>query len=291
VIPPFPNTPLANLSEVTRTNTTVELAPVARTQPPSAGRRITAKITTNTPANNMGTGDDGSVTLTAFPLTTTEQALLVDVTERRYGPMDDSGITRSTLYRVTAHGFVAILAFESNWSFGAARSRVRTCRGPVAPRGSAWRWSVRHAEHRPLSLERNGVRPAVARSVRIAALRDPRAPAAMLLAMIRRSRRRVDRFCDSPGSAWQIAQGGDSADSVCRIRHGHPQGEPGILGHGGSLDDGLRAVEHLGRRACVRDGTHPAPATPTSKRRARKARAAARAGARARADPSTCFSG
>jgi len=104
------------------TDTTIELATVMRTPRLTAGGRIAA--VTNTVfhslellPDSMGVGDvdqeEHTVALTVLPFTAAENALLVDVTERKFGALLNSERTRSTLYRVSLAGFLNILSYES----------------------------------------------------------------------------------------------------------------------------------------------------------------------------------
>jgi hypothetical protein len=58
-----------------------------------------------------------AVALAAWPLTATEQALLVDVTERMIGPRLHNTRTTSTLYRVSATRLTDVLSYESSSHF------------------------------------------------------------------------------------------------------------------------------------------------------------------------------
>jgi hypothetical protein len=109
---------------VTRTTTTVELAPVRRNPRLVAGKRVTATLTFEA-GDDDPSGNDGSVTLTRLPFTTAEDVLRVDVTDRAYGPMSDVGSTKTTLYRVDASKLTNILAFKSTWSSGEASDEDR----------------------------------------------------------------------------------------------------------------------------------------------------------------------
>jgi hypothetical protein len=115
---PMAGTPVAGRI-VTRTTTTVELAPVTRSPGLVAGERITATLTEEAGATDPS-GKDASVTLARFPLTTSEDALRVDVTEHESGPMMDNGSTNTTLYRIDATKLTSVLEFKSTWIRGEA---------------------------------------------------------------------------------------------------------------------------------------------------------------------------
>lgn len=109
--------------EATLADTTIEVAPVTRTPRLAAGERIAEVTNTEIrdlkfPPSSNGIGDMDheahTVVLTVVPLTATENALLADVTERRWGSGMHHEATASTLYRIERAGLAAILSFNSS---------------------------------------------------------------------------------------------------------------------------------------------------------------------------------
>jgi hypothetical protein len=96
--------------------TTAELAAVKRTPRLTVIQRVDT-FTTSKEVTDYG-GKEKSISLSAFPLTLTEKALLVEETDSEHGPMLEAGNTTHTLYRVTASAMTPILTFESKWSYG-----------------------------------------------------------------------------------------------------------------------------------------------------------------------------
>jgi hypothetical protein len=112
--------------EWTLADTTVTLAPIMRTPRFAAGERIDAATNTEIrdvkfPPGSNGIGDmdrkQYSVAAAAWQLTATEQALLVDVTERTFGTGLNNNRTTSTLYRVSASRLTEVLSYESSTHF------------------------------------------------------------------------------------------------------------------------------------------------------------------------------
>lgn len=134
--------------EVTVADTTIELAPVARASRLAAGERWVAA--TNSVIRDMkfppgfgGIGDmdrkEYTVAHTVWPLTATEQALLVEVTERHWGVRLSNTSTTSTLYRVSAAGLTELLSYQSGSrvDYDAGTSHSESCRlAPPAPQSS-----------------------------------------------------------------------------------------------------------------------------------------------------------
>ena len=103
------------------TTTIAELAAVRRTPRLAVIQRIdTLQVASEIKDKDAGEGTESTVDLEPFPLTTTETGLIVHETDRRFGPMLDSGKTKSTLYRVTSSTMTPILTYESTWSAGEA---------------------------------------------------------------------------------------------------------------------------------------------------------------------------
>ena len=96
--------------------TTPELAAVKRTPRLTVIQRVDS-LSTSKEDSDYG-GKETSIALSAFPLTTTEKALLVEVTSSEHGPMLEAGTSTSTLYRVTTSAMTPILTFDSKWSYG-----------------------------------------------------------------------------------------------------------------------------------------------------------------------------
>jgi hypothetical protein len=109
--------------------TTAELAAVKRTPRLTVIERVTSLGTSKTESDMGGKGS--SVTLTAFPLTTTEKGLLVEATEGEYGPMYDAGTSETTLYRVTGSSMKPILTISSKWSSGESGDAERCTLQPA----------------------------------------------------------------------------------------------------------------------------------------------------------------
>jgi len=108
-----------HVSPATPTTTDVDIVAVRRTpRTVELSRTSSSFVTEDRPAD--GGGDKGGVTLSVFPLTPTENALLIATTQAKYGPMTDDGTKSSSLWRLTAAGIVQILDFESTWSGGEA---------------------------------------------------------------------------------------------------------------------------------------------------------------------------
>ena len=78
-------------------------------------------------------GESGALTATPFPLTATETAVVLDVAQRKYGPMYDDVATESKLMRVTPAGFVEILAWKSRSTSGEVDSGDTCELQPVTP--------------------------------------------------------------------------------------------------------------------------------------------------------------
>jgi hypothetical protein len=97
--------------------TTVEIASVKRA-PKSAviAKRDATFMTDDRP--NEGTGDAGSVTLTVFPLTTSENVLIVETSQGSYGPMMSVGSSETTMIRVGASGLEDLIAWKSHHDDG-----------------------------------------------------------------------------------------------------------------------------------------------------------------------------
>jgi hypothetical protein len=90
-----------------------------------------------------GRSDDvktGAVDLSAFPLTTTETALLVQVIQSTSGPFASSETNTSTLYRVSANGLDAILTLTSTSESSVEGGSSNRCKleepslGPTVPK-------------------------------------------------------------------------------------------------------------------------------------------------------------
>jgi hypothetical protein len=114
-------------ADLTFADTTIELAPVARDPQLSAGQHIVAGARSEMtdlvgPPDFRGFGsvpsEDTTVGLAMVPLTTTESALLADVTSSFADPGIRKDRTMSTLYRVTPSQLTEILYFESTSSSG-----------------------------------------------------------------------------------------------------------------------------------------------------------------------------
>ena len=68
------------------------------------------------------TGKGGHIKIEVVPLTTSEQGVLVHVTQTAHGPMMSDRDTESTLYRVTSSGLDDVLSWKSTFSGGEADS-------------------------------------------------------------------------------------------------------------------------------------------------------------------------
>jgi hypothetical protein len=100
------------------TDSTVDVVAVTRTTKAVLGRtqvKLTngAVFDINAPNGKSDDTQDGAVKLSAFPLTTTESALLVEAIQSTSGPFGNSDSNTSTLYRVSAKGLDAILTVTS----------------------------------------------------------------------------------------------------------------------------------------------------------------------------------
>lgn len=93
---------------------TVEIAAVRRAPRAVLGKETMYIERRSNPRE--GTSRDGAVAVSLVPLTTTERAVLVAASERSAGPIRSDETLRSTLYRITATGLSAVLAFESTSS-------------------------------------------------------------------------------------------------------------------------------------------------------------------------------
>jgi hypothetical protein len=111
-------------ADATYADTTVELAPVTRTPHLAAGEHLEAAtpselVDMTFPPDSPGVGSAPSQTttvgLSAFPLTTGESAVLVEVTSAFADPGIRNEKTVSTLYRVTAARLAPILSYESTY--------------------------------------------------------------------------------------------------------------------------------------------------------------------------------
>jgi hypothetical protein len=101
--------PIAELATVKRTP---RLAVVQRLAPLPAYKH-----------QDHGMGDEKTVELDTFALTTTETALLVTTTAHGYAPMSDDGTRATRLYRVTAKATTLLLEIASRWSAGESGDR------------------------------------------------------------------------------------------------------------------------------------------------------------------------
>ncbi len=108
-----------HVSPSSPTSTEVEIVAVKRTPRITELNRTSSTFTTEDRPQDGG-GDKGGVTLSLLALTPTENALLVETTQSKYGPMTDDGTESSTLWRLTATGIAEVLEFESTWSGGEA---------------------------------------------------------------------------------------------------------------------------------------------------------------------------
>lgn len=105
--------------ETDSTETTIEIAAVKRTPKPTLIAKI-EETTTTEDRSSEGAGDTGSVELAFLPLTTSEKALVVHVSQSKYGPMMDVGTRKSKLVRVSPTSLDEVLAYESTWDNGEA---------------------------------------------------------------------------------------------------------------------------------------------------------------------------
>jgi hypothetical protein len=114
-------------ADLTFADTTIELAPVVRGSQLSAGEHIVAGAQSQMvdlvgPPDFRGFGsvpsEDTTVALSMVPMTSTESALLADVTSSFADPGIRKDRTMSTLYRVTPTQLIEILYFESTSSDG-----------------------------------------------------------------------------------------------------------------------------------------------------------------------------
>lgn len=121
---------LAHAAKGDPTTTTVVAAVRHGARTTVLGKATFTTTTAEDPSDQSGRR--GGVELAAFPLTTTEHALLVEVSQGTYGPMHDAGTLKSTLYRVGAAGLTEVLDFESTWDDGEATDSDRCKLAPPA---------------------------------------------------------------------------------------------------------------------------------------------------------------
>jgi len=126
--------PGPGISTHTETTTTHDIAVVSDHH--VAGANATTETTTNEFSGASMTSRIGSIAMSTVALGPSETALLVEVIDRKTGPMVDAGTTTSTLYRLTNQGLARVFQFKSTWGDGDNSDADRctmTVGGPLAP--------------------------------------------------------------------------------------------------------------------------------------------------------------